>query len=295
MSRALGAAPARVAEALLASMSDGVVACPGAANALSALLVQEAGFEACYVTGAGIANTYLGAPDIGLVTLTELAGHVSAIRDAVELPLVVDADTGFGNAIGVGRAVRVLEAAGADAIQLEDQVFPKRCGHFSGKAVIAADEMSAKISAAVDARNQALIIARTDARAVEGFEAAVDRARAYHRAGADILFVEAPRSREELLSLPSLLPGVPLVVNLVPGGQTPLLPLDELGAFGLALFANVTLQAAMKGMREALAKLREGGSLHEVAPLLTSWGERQRIVRKPHFDELEERYGAELS
>jgi 2-methylisocitrate lyase-like PEP mutase family enzyme len=273
-------------------MGRGVVACPGAANALSALLVQEAGFETCYVTGAGIANTYLGAPDIGLVTLTELAGHVSAIREAVDIPLIVDADTGFGNAIGVQRTVRLLEAAGADAIQLEDQQFPKRCGHFSGKDVIPAGEMAAKIRAAADARRSALIIARTDARAVEGMDSALERARLYAEAGADVLFIEAPRSREELLSLPFRLPGVPHVVNMVEGGQTPLLPLEELRSFGIALFANMTMQAAMRGMREALRALRETGSLDAVSPLLTSWAERQRIVRKPQFDDLEKRYRA---
>jgi 2-methylisocitrate lyase-like PEP mutase family enzyme len=280
------------AAALKGLMDDGVVACPGAANALAALLVERAGFPACYVTGAGIANTFLGAPDIGLVTLNELTSHVGAIRDAVDIPLVVDADTGFGNAIGVQRTVRALEQAGADAIQLEDQQFPKRCGHFSGKEVIPASEMAAKIRAAVDARDGALIIARTDAIATEGMEAALERASLYIEAGADVLFVEAPTTAEELLALPRRLPGVPHVVNLVEGGHTPLLPLDRLGDFGIALFANMTMQAAMKGMQEALAALAETGSLEMVAPLLTPWSERQTIVRKPAFDALEERYAA---
>jgi 2-methylisocitrate lyase-like PEP mutase family enzyme len=204
----------------------------------------------------------------------------------------VDADTGFGNAIGVQRTVRALEQAGADAIQLEDQQFPKRCGHFSGKEVIPASEMAAKIRAAVDARDGALIIARTDAIATEGMEAALERASLYIEAGADVLFVEAPTTAEELLALPRRLPGVPHVVNLVEGGHTPLLPLDRLGDFGIALFANMTMQAAMKGMQEALAALAETGSLEMVAPLLTPWSERQTIVRKPAFDALEERYAA---
>lgn len=272
------------------AMANGVVACPGAANALTALLVQEAGFRACYVTGAGIANTYLGVPDIGLVTLTELAAHVSAIRDAVDLPLVVDADTGFGNPVGTQRAVRVLERSGADAIQLEDQVFPKRCGHFGGKEIVPVDEMVAKVRAAVDARDHALIIARTDARAAEGVDAAVERAHRYVQAGADLVFIEAPESKEELLSLPLRLPGVPHVANLVEGGRTPAVPLNQLSGFGLALFANLPMQAAMAGMRAALASLRRGGDLDSVAHLLTPWQERQAIVRKPAFDELEERY-----
>lgn len=212
------------------------------------------------------------------------------MRDAVGIPLIVDADTGFGNAIGVQRAVRVLERAGADAIQLEDQVFPKRCGHFSDKQLVSAQEMVAKIHAALDARQQALVIARTDARAVEGWDAAVERAAQYADAGADVVFVEAPESVDELLSLPTLVPEVPHVVNLVEGGRTPLLPLEELTEFGIALFANLTTQAAMKGMREALDELAQTGSLEAVSPRLTPWPERQAIVGKPEFDALEARY-----
>lgn len=287
-----GTAEGARAAQLRTAMADGVVACPGAANALTALLVQEAGFEACYITGAGIANTYLGAPDLGLVTLTELAAHVSTIRDAVDLPLVVDADTGFGNAIGAQRAVRVLERAGADAIQLEDQAFPKRCGHFSGKQVVGVPEMVAKLHAAADARRHALIIARTDARAVEGLDGALQRAAAYAEAGADLVFIEAPQTVDELLSLPSRLPGVPHVANLVEGGRTPAVSIGRLDGFGLALFANLAMQAAMTAMRRALAELHSTGDLTAVQPLLTPWSERQGIVRKPYFDSLEERYRA---
>jgi 2-methylisocitrate lyase-like PEP mutase family enzyme len=282
------------AAALRARMEREVVACPGAANALAARLVEQAGFPACYVTGAGIPNTFLGAPDIGLVTLSELADHVSAMRDAVGIPLLVDADTGFGNALGVQRTVRVLERAGADALQLEDQVSPKRCGHFSGKQLVPVEEMVGKIRAAVDARDSALVIARTDARAVEGWQAALDRAGRYAEAGADLLFVEAPETAEELLSLPEILPQVPHVANLVEGGRTPLLPLERLGGFGVVLYANVTMQAAMRGMREALETLARTGSLAEVRPLLTGWAERQTIVGKEHFDRLAERYGAPM-
>ena len=286
----------RTAAWLRRRVTDGpLLVCPGAANALAARIVEDCGFEACYVTGAGIANSYLGTPDVGLVTLTELAGHVSAIRAAVALPLVIDADTGFGNTVGVQRTVRVLERAGADAIQLEDQVAPKRCGHFSGQQVITVGEMAAKVRAAVDARHDdaVLIVARTDARSAEGFEAALERAARYAAAGADVTFVEAPLTEEELLAVPRRLPGVPQVVNLVDGGRTPLLPLDRLGDFRIALLANLALQGAIRGMQRALTTIRVTGSLAEAAADVAPWAERQRLVRKPDFDELEERYPAE--
>lgn len=264
---------------------------PGVANALAALVVDRIGFEAVYVTGAGVANTSLGVPDIGLVTLTELREHVAAIRDVVDVPLIVDADTGFGNPIGVQRTVRQLERAGANALQLEDQVSPKRCGHFGGKSVVAAEEMVQKIRAAVDARadESTLIIARTDARAVEGFDAALERVLLYAEAGADMTFLEAPQSIEELLRIPSLVP-VPQVANLVEGGVTPLLPADELAEFGLVLFANAALQASVHGMDVAMRKLRATGSLPDILADLAGWEERQGLVRKPHYDELERRY-----
>src|SRR5579871_5721896 len=171
---------------------------PGCANALMARIVEDLGYEAAYVTGAGVTNMFLGIPDLSFITLTQLAEHVAAMRDAVRLPLIVDADTGFGNAVNVGYTIKVLERAGADCIQIEDQVFPKRCGHFAGKAVIDSDEFIAKIKAAVDARTNEhlMIMARTDARACTSFEDAVERAQAALEAGADMLFVEAPQSLE---------------------------------------------------------------------------------------------------
>src|SRR5271155_2126191 len=176
------------------------VTVPGAANALFARVIEELGFEAVYVTGAGIANMLLGVPDIGLTTMTEVRETVAAIADAVSIPIIVDADTGYGNAVNVVRTVRALERAGAAGIQIEDQVFPKKCGHFAGKDVITRDEMVQKIKAAVDARHEPSlqIVARTDARAVEGLERALDRALAYIAAGADATFVEAPTNFEEL-------------------------------------------------------------------------------------------------
>jgi 2-methylisocitrate lyase-like PEP mutase family enzyme len=264
---------------------------PGAANALTARVIEDSGFEAVYVTGAGIANTFLGVPDIGLVSLTELCAHVAAMRQAVRLPLIVDADTGFGNAIGVARTVRELERAGADAIQLEDQLSPKKCGHFAGKQIVATGEMVQKIHAAVDARRDAdvLIVARTDARALEGFDRAVDRARAYVEAGADVTFVEAPESVDEVHAIPRLL-AVPQIINLVDGGRTPMLPLEELKDFSIALFANAALQGAIKGMPRVLQVLHTTGSLAAAREDLASWDERQRLVGKPAYDDLEQRY-----
>jgi 2-methylisocitrate lyase-like PEP mutase family enzyme len=265
---------------------------PGAANALTARIIEDLGFEAVYVTGAGIANTHLGVPDIGLLTVTELADVTSRIADATTLPLIVDIDTGFGNAVNVGRTVRTVERAGAAAIQIEDQVFPKKCGHFEGKAVVPAAEMIGKVRAATDARSDPdlLVIARTDARAVEGLAAALDRAEAYREAGADATFVEAPLDVEEMAAVARL--AFPQVANMVVGGRTPVLPQAELAGLGFALvlYANAALQAALQASRAVLTALKRDGSLAEVEGLLASFGERQRIVNKPLYDGLEQRY-----
>lgn len=265
---------------------------PGVANALAARVVEDLGFEAIYLSGAGLTNTFLGLPDLGFVSLTEIAQHTAAIRDSVELPIVVDADTGFGNALNVRHTIRTLERAGASAVQIEDQLSPKRCGHFSGKDVISADEMLGKIKAAVDARHDEnlLILARTDARATLGFQAAIDRAAAFIEAGADITFVEAPESIAEIRAIPSSL-RAPQLINMVVGGRTPIIDLAELRSMGFALvlYANAALQGAVYGMQAALGQLKETGSLDESAPV-ASFKERQRLVRKPLYDELEERY-----
>jgi 2-methylisocitrate lyase-like PEP mutase family enzyme len=266
---------------------------PGAADALAARVIASLGFEAVYVTGAGVTNTLLGMPDLGFISLPELAQQTAAIREAVELPILVDADTGFGNALNVRRAVRVLERAGANAIQIEDQVFPKRCGHFSGKQVIAAEEMMAKIKAAADARQSGdfLIVARTDARAAHGFQAAIDRAGEWTEAGADVTFVEAPESLEEIKRIPALL-RAPQVINMVPGGKTPLVDAAALAAMGYAvvLYANAALQGAIAGMQSALSELKARGLLDESSGKIASFAERQRLVQKPLFDELERKY-----
>jgi 2-methylisocitrate lyase-like PEP mutase family enzyme len=266
---------------------------PGAADALAARVIAGLGFEAIYITGAGVTNALLGVPDLGFISLPELAQQTSAIRDAVDLPIIVDADTGFGNALNVRRTVQVLERAGANAIQIEDQVFPKRCGHFSGKQVIPTDEMMAKIRAAVDARTSQdfLIVARTDARSEHGFEAAIDRAQKWMEAGADVTFVEAPESLDEVRRIPSLL-RVPQVVNMVPGGKTPLVNATELASmkFAMVLYANAALQGAILGMQAALTELKTRGLLDESGGKIASFAERQRLVQKPLFDDLERKY-----
>ena len=266
---------------------------PGVANALAARVVADVGFSAAYVTGAGIANTQLGIPDNGLVTLSELVAQVAAIRDVFPGPLVVDADTGFGNAINVMRTVRMLERAGADAIQLEDQVFPKRCGHFGGKETIPAAEMVAKIKAAVDARSDAdvMIVARTDAIATEGFDAAIERAAAFHAAGADVTFVEAPTSPEQIAAIPNKLPW-PQLINIVVGGLTPEQPNERLRELGYAgvLYANVALQAALQGMQRALAHLKQNGRVGNARDLMVDFAERQRLVKLADFQAAERKY-----
>jgi 2-methylisocitrate lyase-like PEP mutase family enzyme len=266
---------------------------PGAFNAMSARVVADQGFEAVYLTGAGLTNMHYGVPDLGIIGLRDVADATARIRDAVDIPLLVDADTGFGNAVNVWHTVRALERAGADAIQLEDQMFPKRCGHFSGKEVAPLPEMLGKIRAAADARVDPdfLIIARTDSRAVLGFEAAVERAQAFAEAGADVLFVEATESLDEVRRLPTLL-NRPQLVNIVIGGKTPPLPAEELGkmGYGIVLYANAALQGAVAGMQRALGVLKRDGQLKEDPALVAPFQERQRLVQKPLYDDLEKRY-----
>ena len=269
---------------------------PGAANALAARVIEDLGFEAVYVTGAGVTNTLWGLPDLGFVSLAEIAQHTATIREAVQIPVLVDADTGFGNALNVRHTVRVLERAGADAIQLEDQTTPKKCGHFENKSVIPPEEMAGKVKAAVDARTSGdlLIIARSDALAVEGFDATIARAQRYIEAGADVTFVEAPRSAEEIREIPKRL-SVPQVVNVVVGGKTPVLGQEQFAGmgYGLVLYANAALQGAIAGMLAALKQLKSEGRMDAANPALASFAERQRLVRKPLFDELEKKYADE--
>jgi 2-methylisocitrate lyase-like PEP mutase family enzyme len=266
---------------------------PGAFNALSAKVVEDLGFEAIYITGAGVTNMWFGMPDQGFMGLAEIADHTARIRDAVSVPLIVDADTGFGNALNVRHTVRTLERAGADCIQFEDQVAPKRCGHFSGKEVISTEEAVSKIKAAVDARQDPdlMIMARTDAAAVHGFEAAVERAQKFAEAGADILFVEAVTTADEIRALPQRL-AKPQLMNMVIGGKTPIFNATDLGAlgYGIVLYANAALQGAVAGMQKALTVLRDEKQVLEASGLVATFAERQRLVGKPEWDALEKRY-----
>ena len=285
--------PTQTLRALLSAGAGTLI--PGAANALAARIIESTGFPAVYITGAGVANSYLGAPDMGLTTATEMVAHIAACREAVRIPIVADGDTGFGNALNLFRSVHQYERAGADAIQLEDQIFPKRCGHFEGKAVVSKEEMVAKIHAATDARRGAefLIIARTDARAIEGINAALDRASAYQEAGADVLFVAAPQSEAELRAIPKQVPGVHLC-NIVFGGKTPMLAREQLAAMGYAgiLYANAALQSAMRAMTRTMEHLMRTGSLDGAEDQLISFDDRQGVVDFERWSELDRRYSS---
>jgi 2-methylisocitrate lyase-like PEP mutase family enzyme len=242
-----------------------ILIAPGVYDPLTALTAQKAGFEALYVSGAAIAYTRLGRPDIGLVTMDEVGNTVALIRDRVDAHLVVDADTGYGNALNVERTVRLFERAGANAIQLEDQDFPKRCGHLGDKTLIPAPEMAGKIKAAVDSRasTDTLIIARTDAVAVEGFDRAIARAALYREVGADMLFIEAPRERTELGRIGALMgKAAPLMANMVEGGKTPILSADELQRLGFAfvIFPGAVVRALAKAAEEFYDSLRSNGT-----------------------------------
>ncbi|MBI2755978.1 MAG: oxaloacetate decarboxylase [Chloroflexi bacterium] len=286
-----GSAPARL-RALLAR--PGLVVLPGASDALGARLVQAAGFPAVYATGAGIANTLLGLPDLGLATMSEVLDQVRRMVDAVEIPLVADVDTGYGNPLNVRRTVRAFECAGVAGLQMEDQVSPKRCGHFSGKDVIPMDEMVLKLRAAVDARRDPalLLIARTDALAVQGIDEALRRARRYLEAGADALFVEAPTSREEMARIAREVPALHLA-NMTEGGKTPILSAADLEALGfkIALYPNTLLRSALRAGQAALKRLYdERSSLAFADDLLLPWHERQRLVGLPEYEALEQRF-----
>lgn len=272
-----------------------IVVAPGVYDPFTALVATKAGFATLYVSGAAIAYTRLGRPDIGLVTMTEVVDTLSLIRDRVDAQLIVDADTGYGNALNVVRTVREFERAGATAVQLEDQDFPKRCGHLDGKALIPAGEMCAKIRAAVDTRHsrETLIIARTDAVAVEGFEQAVERATLYCEAGADMLFVEAPRTRGDLLRIVATLGNrAPLLANMVEGGKTPTLPADELEAIGFALviFPGAIVRALGHMATEFYGSLAKHGSNEPYRSRMLDFTGINELVGTPEMIELGKRY-----
>jgi len=271
-----------------------MVLAPGCYDALGARLVEDAGFGAAYMTGFGSAAARLGRPDIGLMTLPEMVDNARRIVDAVDIPVIADADTGYGNPINVIRTIREYEAAGVAAVHLEDQVMPKKCGHMEGKQLIQPAEMAAKVSAAVAARRspEFLIIARTDARAPEGLESAIERARLYRRAGADILFIEAPQSVQEIETVARRFEGVPLLFNYAEGAKTP--PVDyeflrELG-FALVIFPISMLLVATAAMRSALARIKDDGSPVNLLSTLIPFNDFLDFIGMPEVRELERRF-----
>lgn len=269
----------------LLSRPEPIVA-PGIFDALTGSIATDAGFDALYLSGAAIAYTRLGRPDIGLVSMSEVAEVIELVRQRVETPLIVDADNGYGNALNVIRTVKIFERAGASAIQLEDQTMPKRCGHLQDKSLISATEMAGKIKAAVDARlsEETLIVARTDAVAVEGFEKAIERASLYADAGADILFVEAPRSREQLQAVcKALAPRLPLLANMVEGGDTPLMTADELGALGfrIVIFPGGIVRAMARTAQDYYCSLRTNGTNQPFRERMFQFDELNDLIGTP--------------
>ena len=273
-----------------------IVVAPGVYDALTAHLAERAGFSTLYVSGAAIAYTRLGRPDIGLVAMSEVADTISMISDRVRADLVVDADTGYGNALNVGRTIRLFERAGARAIQLEDQAFPKRCGHLDNKSLIPSDEMVGKIKAARDARRsrETLVIARTDAVAVEGFDRAVARAVSYRDAGADILFIEAPKTRAELQRIPPAVGNVPLMANMVEGGKTPPLNAAELEAIGfsLVIFPGAIVRVLARAADEFYATLAAKGTSESFQDRMYDFTALNDVIGTPEMIALGKQYEA---
>jgi len=296
MARLLGSASGGSALPDLLARCEMVLA-PGCYDALGARLVEEAGFDAAYMTGFGTAASRLGRPDVGLLTLTEMADNARRIAQAVEIPVIADADTGYGNPINVIRTVREYEAAGIAAVHIEDQVMPKKCGHMEGKQLIGADEMVAKVKAAVAARRSPgfLIIARTDARAPEGLDAAVGRARAYRDAGADVLFIEAPQSVEEIEAIGGSFNDVPLLFNYAEGGKTPPVTHEQLRrlGFSIVIFPISTLLTATAAMRAALAQIKADGTPIELLGEMLPFNDFLDFIGLPEIRELEKRFATD--
>ena len=273
-----------------------ILLAPGCFNALSARLVEQAGFKAIYVSGAAIAGNFLGYPDIGLTTMSEVLENVRNIVRVTSLPVICDADTGFGNAINMLRTVREFEAAGLAGIQIEDQVMPKKCGHTEGKLLISKAEMVQKVKAAVDARQDPdfVLVVRTDAVAVNGLGDALDRAKVYQEAGADVIFVEAPRTVEEMRRICATIKA-PLLANMVEGGgKTPVLPLEELKKIGykLVIYPVSAHMAAIKAMQEVLAVLKQEGTTARFASRMVPFQEMFEVVGRSNFTALEKKYAS---
>jgi 2-methylisocitrate lyase-like PEP mutase family enzyme len=270
-----------------------LVLAPGVYDALTALLAEQAGFEAVYLSGAGIAYTRLGRPDIGLVTANEVADTLTNIRERISLPIIVDADTGFGNALNVARTVKQFERAGAAVIQLEDQMTPKRCGHLDGKALVTAAEMTGKLRAALDARTNALIMARSDAIAVEGFDAAIERGERYLEAGVDVLFIEAPQSAAQMKAITArFAKRVPLLANMVEGGKTPVLDAKSLEALGyrIAIFPGGIARCLAFAAQEYFATLQRDGTTAALHSRMLDFHGLNGVIGTPQMLELGKRY-----
>ena len=280
--------PARLRELLA---GDRIVVAPGVYDGLSARIAAAAGFEALYCSGGAVARS-TGVPDIGLLTMSEVLSRLREVVDATSLPVIADADTGYGNAVNVVRTVREFERLGAAAIHLEDQVAPKKCGHYAGQRLISAEEMVHKLRAAIDTRREMLIIARTDARGQAGLAEAIRRGRLYAEAGADIVFIEAPRSREEIETVARSI-DAPLLVNMFEGGRTPLIPAADLAAMGYRVMVvpSDLQRAAIRAMRTVAEVLQRDGSSSAVREWLAGFGERDAIVDLQGWTELDERYG----
>jgi 2-methylisocitrate lyase-like PEP mutase family enzyme len=272
---------------------DRLLVAPGCFDGLSARLIQEAGFEAAYLSGGAVARS-MGIPDIGLVTLSEVIDRAAQVASVVNIPIIADADTGYGNAVNLVRAVREFERSGVAAIHIEDQITPKRCGHLDGKEVIPLEEMGKKLEAALASRTDPdfCIIARTDARGVHGFDDAIRRGRAFAKLGVDAIFVEAPQSEAELAEIPRAIVGVPLLVNVFKGGKTPMLPVDRLQQMGyrIAIYPSETQRAGIHAMRQALGLLKRDGTTEAMDDALTTFKERDKIVGLDEWQRLEQRY-----
>ncbi|MGH7825580.1 MAG: isocitrate lyase/PEP mutase family protein [Candidatus Binatia bacterium] len=272
---------------------DELLVAPGCFDGLSARLVQEAGFEAAYLSGGALARS-MGIPDIGLVTMSEVIERAAQVVSVVSIPVIADADTGYGNAINLVRTVREYERAGVAAIHIEDQITPKRCGHLDGKEVIPLPEVEKKLQAALASRTDPnfCIIARTDARGVHGFDDAINRGRAFAKLGVDAVFIEAPQTEAELEEIPRAVPGVPLLVNIFKGGKTPMLPADRLQKMGyrIAIYPSETQRAAIYAMRQALSLLKREGTTEAMDDALTTFKERDNVVDLDGWQQLEKQY-----
>ena len=272
---------------------DKLLVAPGCFDGLSARLVEEAGFEAAYLSGGAVARS-MGIPDIGLVTLSESIDRAAQVVATVKIPIIADADTGYGNAVNLVRTVREFERAGVAAIHIEDQITPKRCGHLDGKEVIPLAEMEKKLQAALATRTDPdfCIIARTDARGVDGFDDAIKRGRAFAKLGVDAIFVEAPQSEDELAEIPRRIPNVPILVNVFKGGKTPMLPMQRLQEMGyrIAIYPSETQRAAIHAMRRALETLKREGTTESIDDSLTTFKERDQVVGLDDWQKIEREY-----